>query len=515
MHPKPLLLMILDGWGWRDSRESNAVEMGRTPNWHRLWNEYPHTLIDAAGESVGLPAGTMGNSEVGHLNIGAGRVVYQDFTRINKAIRDGSFFENEVIGAALAKLAASGKALHLMGLCSDIGVHAHIDHLAALIDYAKKAGVERAFIHAFTDGRDSPPDSGKGYLELVQRKSDESGIARIATVMGRYYAMDRDKRWDRIQKAYDALVHGEGVAVSSAADAIARSYAADVTDEFVVPSVITEAGEAVGRIEDGDAVIFFNFRADRAREITRALALPDFNEFERRGAPRLASFICMTEYDENFGLPVAFPSESLVNLLGDVISRAGLKQLRIAETEKYAHVTFFFNGGEENTFPGEERCLIPSPRDVATYDLKPEMSAFGVTDELLKRIASDAYDVIVLNFANGDMVGHTGSLAAAIKAVEAVDECIGRIVPAVLAKGGCALITADHGNCEQMSEPDGKPMTAHTVLPVPFIYVANDARGRKLRKSGGLSDIAPTMLELLGIKQPPEMTGESLMVSRS
>jgi len=502
--------MILDGWGWRESHDANAVEMGKTPNWHKLWADYPHTLLKASGEAVGLPAGTMGNSEVGHLNIGAGRVVYQDFTRINKAVSDGSFFSNEVIAGCLSKLAASGRMLHLMGLCSDIGVHAHIDHLAALIDYAKRAGVTRVAIHAFTDGRDSPPDSGKGYLERIQQKADASGIARIATVMGRYYAMDRDKRWDRIEKAYDALVCGKGVAVKSAAEAIARSYAEDVTDEFILPAVIMDGGKPVAAMEAGDGIIFFNFRADRARQITRALALSDFNEFKRCRVPSLSSYICMTEYDETFGLPVAFPSEQLTNLFGEVISRAGLRQLRIAETEKYAHVTFFFNGGEEKTFPGEERCLIPSPREVATYDEKPEMSAYGVTEELLKKIASDAYDVIVLNFANGDMVGHTGDIDAAIKAVGAVDECVGRIVPAVLAKGGDLLVTADHGNCEEMKEPGGKPMTAHSTGPVPFIYVSNAEHKAKLR-AGGLSDIAPTMLGILGLTKPAEMTGSSLI----
>ena len=509
--PKPLLLMIQDGWGVRKEREGNAVELGATPNWHRYWNEYPHTLLAASGEAVGLPEGTMGNSEVGHLNIGAGRVVYQDFTRINKAIRDGSFFDNPVIGGCLNRLARSGRALHLMGLCSDIGVHAHTDHLFALIESAKRAGVARVFIHALTDGRDSPPDSGRGYLELVQRKADASGIAAIATVQGRFYAMDRDKRWDRVQKGFEAIVCGRGVARASAAEAVERSYADGVTDEFIVPAVMQRDGKPVGPVEDGDGMIFFNFRADRAREITRAIALPDFAEFERCRVPKLSGYVCMTEYDETFGLPVAFPSEALANILGEVISKAGLTQLRIAETEKYAHVTFFFNGGEEKSIPGEERCLIPSPREVPTYDLKPEMSAYLVTEELLRRIASGAYDVIILNFANGDMVGHTGVLPAAIKAVEAVDQCIGRIVPAVLAQGGEVLLTADHGNCEEMLDAGGRPMTAHSTGPVHFICVSEQHRDAKLRPGGALCDIAPTMLEILGLPQPAEMSGRTLI----
>lgn len=544
MKPKPLMLMILDGWGYRESAKDNAIETGNTPNWHRLWNEYPHTTLACSGEAVGLPLGTMGNSEVGHLNIGAGRVVYQDFTRINKAIKDGSFFKNEVLRDCFKKVIAAKGALHFMGLCSDIGVHAHIDHLFALMDYAKSAGVFKVFIHCFMDGRDSPPTSGAGYLEKIEQKISEIGNARIATVMGRYYAMDRDKRWDRIEKAYRAIVDGFGISALSPAEAICRSYDKGETDEFVVPTVITEHGKPVATMEGGDGVVFFNFRSDRAREITRAIALENFDGFKRERVPKLSSYVCMTEYDETFSLPIAFPPEKLINILGDVLSEAGLKQLRIAETEKYAHVTFFFNGGEEKMFPGEERVLIPSPREVPTYDKKPEMSAYLVTDEVIKRIDSGAYDVIILNFANGDMVGHTGIMEAAVKAVEAVDSCIARIVPAVLGKGGALFITADHGNCEEMKDDHGGPMTAHTTDPVPLIYISNPPTppfdkgggisnspfekgggisnspfdkggqgGFKLRTGGGLCDIAPTMLGLLKIEKPKEMTGESLIVS--
>ena len=515
MTNKPLMLMILDGWGYRKEKTHNAVESGKTPNWHRLWSEYPHTILECSGEAVGLPSGTMGNSEVGHLNIGAGRVVYQDFTLINKAIKDGSFFKNRVFLECFKKVKDAKGALHLMGLCSDIGVHAHIDHLFALLDFAKREKIQKVFIHCFTDGRDSPPTSGKGYIEKVERKALEVGNAKIATIMGRYYAMDRDKRWDRVEKAYLAVVDGRGAAASFSDETVTQSYDGGVTDEFIVPAVITEHGKAVATMNDGDAVIFFNFRSDRAREITRAINFKEFDGFKRERVPKLSCYVCMTEYDETFNLPVAFPQEQLKNILGEVISKAGLKQLRIAETEKYAHVTFFFNGGEEKKIEGEDRVLIPSPRDVPTYDKKPEMSAYGVTDEAIKRIEADMYDVIILNFANGDMVGHTGQMDAAVKAVEAVDACIGRIVPAVLKKGGALIITADHGNCEEMVAGDGGPMTAHTTDPVPLVYVSNDADKIKLRDGGGLSDIAPTMLGLLGIAKPEEMTGKSLFTNSS
>lgn len=504
------MLMILDGWGYREAKKDNAIETGKTPNWHRLWNDYPHTILECSGEAVGLPAGTMGNSEVGHLNIGAGRVVYQDFTRINKAIEDGSFFKNGILRECFKKVKESKGALHLMGLCSDIGVHAHINHLFALLDFAKREGVQKVFIHCFTDGRDSPPTSGAEYLARIEEKVAQVENAKVATVMGRYYAMDRDKRWDRIEKAYRAIVDGYGISAMSSAEAICRSYDKGETDEFIVPAVITEHGRPIATMNDGDAVIFFNFRADRAREITRAIASENFDGFKRERVPKLSYYVCMTEYDETFNLPVAFETEPLKNIFADVISKNGLKQLRIAETEKYAHVTFFFNGGDEKKIEGEDRVLIPSPREVPTYDKKPEMSAYLVTDEVVKRVESGAYDVIILNFANGDMVGHTGIMEAAVKAVEAVDQCIGRIVPAVLKNGGALFITADHGNSEEMADSHGGPMTAHTTDPVPLIYVSNDAEKIKFRNGGGLSDIAPTMLKLLQIAKPGEMTGKSL-----
>ena len=508
--PKPLLLMILDGWGYRESRDNNAIAMARAPTWNRLWSTYPHTTLKCSGEAVGLPPNTMGNSEVGHLNMGAGRVVFQEYTRISKAIREGTFFENSALRDCFQKVTQSGGVLHLMGLCSDIGVHAHLNHLFALLDFAKREGVPKVFIHCFTDGRDSPPTSGKKYLAAVEKKALEVGNARIATVMGRYYAMDRDKRWDRVEKAYSAIVDGIGVHALSSDEAISRSYTRGETDEFVVPVAITVKGYPIGTINDGDAVVFFNFRSDRARELTRALTFEQFDGFQCDRVPQLSSFVCMTEYDETFHLPTAFPAEPLANILAEVIGKKGLKQLRIAETEKYAHVTFFFNGGEEKVFPGEERVLIPSPRDVPTYDKKPEMSAFLVTDELIRRVGRNLYDVIILNFANGDMVGHTGILKAAIAAVEAVDQCMGLIIPVVLAKGGSLLITADHGNCEQMIDENGKPLTAHTTDDVPLLYVSNESQKRTLRSDGILADIATTMLDLLGIEKPREMTGKSL-----
>lgn len=510
--PKPLLLMILDGWGYRDVSANNAIALAKAPTWNHLFKTYPHSLIKCSGEDVGLPPNTMGNSEVGHLNIGAGRIVYQEYTRISKAIRDKTFFENAVFRDCFKKVIEAKGALHVMGLCSDIGVHAHLDHLFAILEFARREGVPFVFVHCFTDGRDSSPTSGKKYLEAVEKKVLEVGNARVATVMGRYYSMDRDKRWDRIAKAYRAIVDGVGVHAFSSEEVMSRSYKRGETDEFVVPAVIMTRGQPISTINDGDGVIFFNFRADRAREITRAIAIEQFDGFQRERVPRLSSFVCMTEYDETFNLPIAFPPEVLANIFGEVISKKGLKQLRIAETEKYAHVTFFFNGGEEKVFPGEERCLIASPRDVPTYDKKPEMSAYLVTDELIRRINRDLYDVIILNYANGDMVGHTGILKAAIKAVEAVDQCIGLTVPVVLSKGGCVIITADHGNCEMMVDEKGGPMTAHTTDDVPLIYISNDSQEKKLKTNGILADIAPTMLEILGVEKPKEMTGNSLFI---
>jgi 2,3-bisphosphoglycerate-independent phosphoglycerate mutase len=501
--------MILDGWGTNPSPENNAIAQARTPNMTKLAAGYPSVDIGTSGMSVGLPDGQMGNSEVGHLNIGAGRIVYQDLTRISKAIDDGDFFINPVLLDCIARTKGAGGRLHLSGLLSDGGVHSHNTHLYALLELAKREGVE-VFVHCLLDGRDTPPKSAIHYLAQLEEKLAGIGCGRIATVIGRYYAMDRDNRWERVEKAYAAIVRGEGNRLGSSKEIIEASYLAEVTDEFVLPSVIVEHGQPVGSVMDGDGFIFFNFRSDRAREITRALALDRFDGFSREDHPRLSSYVCMTLYDETLHLPVAFPGEELKNILGEILAREGKSQLRIAETEKYAHVTFFFNGGNEVPFPGEERCLIPSPKDVPTYDKKPEMSAYLVTDELLRRLDEDKYDVIVLNFANADMVGHTGIMNAAMRAIEAVDECIGRLVEKVLSLEGRVLITADHGNAEKMVDEDGGPHTAHTTDLVPFILV--DDRRRKVRlRRGILADISPTILEILGVPKPPEMTGNSLI----
>lgn len=509
MPKQPLMLMILDGWGINPNPENNAVALARTPTMTRLCRDYPCTEIGTSGMSVGLPEGQMGNSEVGHLNIGAGRIVYQDLTRISKAIADGDFFTNPVLLDCMREVRAAGGRLHLSGLLSDGGVHSHNSHLYALVEMAKRAGVREVFIHCLLDGRDTPPKSGADYLDQLETELRRIGFGKVATVMGRFYAMDRDNRWERVEKAYRAIVCGEGNPAASSAAAIQGSYEQGVNDEFVVPATVTGVD---GKVRDGDGFIFFNFRSDRAREITRALALDDFDGFERGDRPRLSSYVCMTEYDATFGLPIAFGPEELTSIFGDVISRAGLTQLRIAETEKYAHVTFFFNGGSEVPFPGEERVLIASPKEVATYDQKPEMSAYLVTDELLSRLDSGAYDVIILNLANADMVGHTGILPAAIKAIEAVDSCVGRLVDKVLALGGRLLITADHGNAEMMVDENGGPHTAHTCDLVPFILVDDSRTGARLRGDGILADLAPTMLQILGIPQPKEMTGRSLIV---
>ncbi len=508
---QPLLLMILDGWGINPDADHNAVAQATTPNLDRLLAEYPHVQIRTSGMAVGLPDGQMGNSEVGHLNIGAGRVVYQDLTRIGKAIDDGDFFSNPVLLECIAKTKAAGGRLHLAGLLSDGGVHSHNSHLSALLELARRESLTDVFVHCLLDGRDTPPQSGADYLVQLEAEMERIGCGRIATVMGRYYAMDRDNRWERVELAYDAMVLGQGEFSPSAGEAIRRSYADRVYDEFVLPTVLMDSGQPVATVGDGDGFICFNFRSDRAREITRAIALDGFDGFRRSCHPRLSCYVCMTEYDATFGLPIAFPQLEMTNLLGGVLSEAGLTQLRIAETEKYAHVTFFFNGGVEIPFLGEERCLIPSPKDVATYDQKPEMSAYLVTEELLSRLERDLYDVIILNFANCDMVGHTGVLEAAVKAVETVDACAGRVVDAVLAKGGRLLITADHGNAEQMKDESGEPFTAHTTNPVWLIMVDESRRDATLRQGGRLADIAPTMLKLLGIPQPREMTGESLV----
>ena len=507
MPKKPLLLMILDGWGINPNPAHNAVALAKTPNLTRFLGDYPHTAIQTSGMAVGLPEGQMGNSEVGHLNLGAGRVVYQELTRVTKSILDGDFFTNPTLLDCIAKVKASGGRLHLSGLLSDGGVHSHNTHLYALLELAKREGVTNVFVHCLLDGRDTPPQSGAEYLAQLETEIERIGVGTIATVMGRYYAMDRDNRWDRVEKAYNAIVCGEGELCISAKDAIEQSYAAGVHDEFVVPVVVAENAT----LNDGDGFILFNFRSDRAREITRALALDDFNGFTRTKTAQLSGYVCLTEYDATFGLPIAFGSTELTNILGGVLAAAGLKQLRIAETEKYAHVTFFFNGGVETPFTGEDRALIPSPKEVATYDLKPEMSAGLVTDELLARLDSDLYDVIILNFANCDMVGHTGIEAAAIKAVEVVDACAARVVAAVQARGGAVLITADHGNAEQMCDENGDPFTAHTTNPVWLVLVDDSRKDITLREGGRLADIAPTMLKMLGLAQPKEMSGESLV----
>lgn len=499
---KPLVLMILDGFGYNPEDYGNAIHAAEKKNIDRIFSSNPKTLIGASGMDVGLPDGQMGNSEVGHTNIGAGRIVYQELTRITKSIADGDFFSNEAFQSAVDNCKKNGSALHLMGLLSDGGVHSHNGHLYGLLELAKKSGLEKVYVHCFMDGRDVPPTSGKDFIAELENKLKEIGVGKIATVMGRYYAMDRDNRWERVGKAYDAMVKGEGNQNASPVDTMEKSYADGVTDEFVVPTVCDQNG----KISANDSVIFFNFRPDRAREITRTLVDPEFTGFERELFP--LTFVCMTQYDATMpNVQVAFKPQSLKNTFGEYISNKGLKQLRIAETEKYAHVTFFFNGGVEKTYEGEDRALINSPK-VATYDLQPQMSAYEVTDELLSRIESDKYDVIILNYANCDMVGHTGVFEAAVKAVEAVDNCVGKIVDAVLAKGGVCLITADHGNADKMYEPDGSPFTAHTTNPVPFVVVGYDC---KLREGGRLADIAPTMLDILGLEQPAEMDGKSLI----
>lgn len=508
----PCLLMILDGWGVNPEKANNAVAISGIPHLEKLASEYPETRLLCSGKAVGLPAGIMGNSEVGHLNIGAGRVVYQNLLRINQAIADGSFAQNKVFNAALDKIAANNAALHLMGLVSDGGVHSHLSHLTALIDAAHARGLSRVFVHAILDGRDTPPESGAGYITALQEHLEKTGTGAIASICGRYYAMDRDKRWDRIQKAFELYTLGKGTAAADPVSAVKAAYRRDETDEFVQPVFLTgENGKPLATIEDQDTVIFFNYRADRAREITRAFTDPAFTEFKRAVFPSLSDYVCMTQYDEQFSLPMAYPPVHLEKILGQVVSEKGLSQLRIAETEKYAHVTYFFNGGEEAPFENEDRCLIPSPRDIPTYDHKPEMSAPAVTEEVLQRIDSDRYDLIVLNFANMDMVGHTGILAAAVTACQTVDSCVTRIVSRILAKQGTVIVTADHGNAEEMVDADGNPHTAHTLNPVRLILVDDSRKGAQLQE-GRLADIAPTILDILDIEQPAEMTGQSLIV---
>ena len=511
MKKKPLALLIMDGFGINDSDYGNAIHAAKTPNLDKIFAENPKTQIGASGLDVGLPDGQMGNSEVGHTNIGAGRIVYQELTRITKSIQDGDFFANEVLCHAVENCIQNGSALHLMGLLSDGGVHSHNEHLYALLKLAKEKGLSKVYVHGMLDGRDVPPTSGVEFIKELQEKMREIGVGRLATLMGRYYGMDRDTQWNRVEKAYAAMVYREGNQTEDPVAAVEKSYQTidetgkNLTDEFVIPTVCAGA-EAV---QENDSIIFFNFRPDRARELTRAFVDPGFTGFERRGGRMNLYFVCMTEYDATMpNVHVAFAPKELTMTMGETLSKAGLTQLRIAETTKYAHVTFFFNGGEEVMFPGEDRALIPTP-DVATFDLKPEMSAYGIKDEVIKRIHSGKYDVIILNYANCDMVGHTGVFDATVKAVEAVDDCIGQTVAAVREMDGIALITADHGNADKMYEPDGSPFTAHTTNPVPFVVVGKDCQ---LRSGGRLADIAPTMLDILGLEQPKEMDGQTLIV---
>ena len=506
MSKKPVLLCIMDGFGWVPNETyGNAVVAAKTPHLDALMAKYPMTTIEASGMAVGLPDGQMGNSEVGHTNMGAGRIVYQQLTLITKSIRDGEMFKNPVLVKNMKAAIEAGKAIHLMGLVGTGGVHSHADHWFGVLEMAKHMGAKEVYLHCITDGRDTDPHAGKGFLADLQAKLDELGVGKIASVSGRYYAMDRDNNWDREEKAYAAFVYGEGNHAANAAEAIEASYAADKTDEFVLPCVTCEGG----RVQDGDTVIFMNFRPDRARQMTRIFCDDAFTGFERRGGRKQVHYVCMAEYDATMpNCEVAYPPVELKNVLGQYLSENGKTQLRIAETEKYAHVTFFFNGGVEAPYDGEDRCVIPSPK-VATYDLKPEMSAPEVADECVKRIESGKYDVVILNFANCDMVGHTGVFEAAVKAVEAVDAAVEKVVTAVLNAGGCAFLTADHGNAEKMKNPDGTPFTAHTTNVVPFVAIG--CGDVKLREGGCLADIAPTMLPYIGLPVPAEMTGKSII----
>ena len=536
--PKPLILTILDGWGYRAETKANAIALARKPTYDRLLREYPNTLIHTSGPFVGLPEGQMGNSEVGHLNMGAGRVVHMDITRIDAMIQNGEFFTHPVLSEAMKHARAAGRSLHLFGLLSDGGVHSHQNHLYALLKMAKLQGVERVFVHAFMDGRDTLPTNGAGYLEQLQQKMREFGggpnEAKIASVSGRYYAMDRDLRWERESKAYEAMVNGrgEGGTFTDAVQGMKQSYNGGVTDEFVLPFVcVDKGGSPIATIREEDSCICFNYRADRARQITRVLAresglndqggrdLPGAAELDatipRDRIPKDLHYVCMTQYDKRFSLPVVVPSESLINILAEVMAADNMRNLRVAETEKYAHVTYFFNGGVEKPYPGEDRLLVPSQK-VATYDLKPEMSAAGIADAVVKAIEEGTFDVIIVNFANADMVGHSGKLEPTVKAVETVDACLARLETAVRAKGGAMLITADHGNAELMVDPaTGGPHTAHTTNPVPFIVVSDDAKFYTLRPNGSLRDISPTMLGMLGVAEPKEMTGGDLRVRKT
>jgi 2,3-bisphosphoglycerate-independent phosphoglycerate mutase len=507
---KPLVLLIVDGWGLREGSKGNAIALAKTPNYSELLSRFPHTSLEASGTRVGLPAGQMGNSEVGHMNMGAGRVVYQDLTRIDKAIVDGDLDGNEALVASMDRCHQSGRALHLVGLLSDGGVHSHQHHLYALLELAKRRGLTDVFVHALTDGRDTSPTAGIRYVSQLEAHAARVGVGRIATLSGRYFAMDRDNRWERTQRTVDALVHGIGATGQDARQVLERSYAQGTTDEFLEPTVLLDAeGQPVGPIRAGDSVICFNFRADRVRQLTRALALADFLGFERRAEPDV-HYTCMTEYDETFGLPVVFARQTFGQHLGEVLGNFGVSNLRLAETEKYAHVTYFFNCGQERPYPGEDRLLIPSPK-VPTYDLQPEMSAPLIADALVEDLRRGAHPVIICNFANADMVGHTGNLPATIAAVETLDRCLGRIIEAVRSAGGTAIVTSDHGNCEQMWDDQlQSPHTAHTSNPVPLILVGEPVGGPPLRAGGALCDVAPTILALLSLDQPAAMTGRDL-----
>lgn len=509
MSKSPVALIILDGFALRSERMGNAVAQANKPNFDKYWNEYPHATLVASGEAVGLPDGQMGNSEVGHLNIGAGRIVYQSLTRVNVAIREGDFEKNETFVNAMKHVKEKGKNLHLFGLLSDGGVHSHIEHMFALLRLAKEEGIENVYIHGILDGRDVGQKTAEKYIKETQEKIKEYGVGEFATISGRYYSMDRDKRWDRVEKSYRAMTYGEGPSYSNPLDVVEDNYRNGIFDEFVLPSVITkENGEPVATIQDEDAVIFYNFRPDRAIQISNTFTNEDFRSFDRgENHPKNLYFVCLTHFSETVNGYVAFKPTNLDNTLGEVLSQNGLTQLRIAETEKYPHVTFFMSGGREAEFPGEKRILINSPK-VATYDLKPEMSAYEVTDALLKEIEADNFDAIILNFANPDMVGHSGMLEPTIKAIETVDECLGKIITLIEQKGGKAIITADHGNSDEVVTLDGTPMTAHTTNPVPVIVTQKDS---ELRTDGILGDLAPTMLDLLGLEKPAEMTGTSII----
>jgi 2,3-bisphosphoglycerate-independent phosphoglycerate mutase len=507
--PKPVVLIILDGWGYSEDPDSNAIVQARTPVWERLWREYPHTLINTSGAAVGLPGGQMGNSEVGHLNLGAGRVVYQEFTRVSRSIRTGSFFTNETLTEAVDKAVARGRAVHLLGLLSPGGVHSHEEHIHAMVKLAVERGAKQVYIHAFLDGRDTPPKSAEPSFVALNQLFEELGKGRIASIVGRYYAMDRDHRWERTRLAYDLLVEAKAeYQVSSACEGLRAAYDRGETDEFVSPTRVVPEGEQAVTIEEGDVLFFLNYRADRARQLTSAFIEDDFDGFERIRRPKLAGFVSLTRYHKRFDIPVAFPPEKLRNVFGEYISYQGLRQLRLAETEKYAHVTFFFNGGRERPFEGEERILVPSPK-VATYDLKPEMSAEEVTDHLVNAIVGGKYDAIICNYANSDMVGHTGKFDAAVQAIETLDLCLGRVLKSLHSVGGEMIITADHGNSEQMVDHvNHQPHTAHTVNPVPLVYIGRQA---EVEEGGALCDISPTLLKIMGLEQPADMQGRPLI----